>query len=215
MTLTRTTTLTPLCLVAGALMNSSAAITTTATSKPNFVIILIDDLGYGDIGPFGATTQKTPNLDKMAAEGMKMTSFYACPISSPARMSIMTGCYPIRSGMPEGVFMPADHKGINPDELTVAELLKGQGYKTACIGKWHLGDAPEFMPTNNGFDTYYGLPYSNDMSPKEDGGKNHFDGTGDPRMNEPMPPLPLIQGDKVLKIVKTAEQEGLVEDYTK
>ena len=211
--LSPTVALAPVCLASSAFMSFVEA-KNNITPKPNFVVILIDDLGYGDIGPFGATTQKTPNLDKMAAEGMKMTSFYACPISSPARMSIMTGCYPIRSGMPEGVFMPADHKGMNPYELTVAELLKGQGYKTACIGKWHLGDAPEFMPTNNGFDTYYGLPYSNDMAGKDDGGKTQYEGTGDPRMNEPMPPLPLMKGDKVLKTVKTADQEALLADYT-
>ena len=133
--LSRTTALAPLCIAASGLMNQAEA----KNSKPNFVVILIDDMGYGDIGPFGATTQKTPNLDKMAAEGMKLTSFYACPISSPSRMALMTGSYPIRAGMPEGVFMPADKNGINPNEITVAELLKAQGYKTACIGKMAFG----------------------------------------------------------------------------
>ncbi len=209
--LSRTTALAPLYIAASGLMNQAEA----KNSKPNFVVILIDDMGYGDIGPFGATTQKTPNLDKMAAEGMKLTSFYACPISSPSRMALMTGSYPIRAGMPEGVFMPADKNGINPNEITVAELLKAQGYKTACIGKWHLGDAPEFMPNRHGFDYYFGLPYSNDMSPREEGGKSQYEATSDPRQNEPMPPLPLLRNDKVLKQVKTEDQEALIEDYTK
>ena len=209
--ISRTTALAPLCMAASAFTNQVEA----KNTKPNFVVILIDDMGYGDIGPFGATTQKTPNLDRMAAEGMMMTSFYACPISSPSRMALMTGSYPIRAGMPEGVFMPADKKGINPNEITVAELLKAQGYKTACIGKWHLGDAPEFMPNRHGFDYYYGLPYSNDMSPREDGGKSQYEATSDPRQNEPMPPLPLMRNNKILKQVKTDEQEILIEDYTK
>jgi arylsulfatase A-like enzyme len=163
----------------------------TVADKPNFVVILIDDLGYGDIGPFGATTQKTPHLDRLAREGMRLTCFYAAPVCSPSRASLMTGCYPIRVGVPPGVFFPADPNGLNPDEVTVAELLKEQGYAPACIGKWHLGDAPEFLPTRQGFDYYYGLPYSNDMSPEKDGGQGYLAELRDPRAHRAFPPLPL------------------------
>jgi arylsulfatase A len=129
---------------------------------PNIVVIFIDDLGYGDIGPFGATKQQTPSLDRMAAEGMKLTSFYAAPVCSVSRAQLLTGCYGVRVGVP-GVYFPAGPEGLNPAEVTIAERLKSLGYATACIGKWHLGDQPEFLPTRQGFDRYYGIPYSNDM----------------------------------------------------
>src|SRR4051812_38301013 len=130
--------------------------------KPNVVILFIDDLGYADIGPFGATKQKTPNLDRMAREGMKLTSFYAAPVCSVSRAQMLTGCYGVRVSMP-GVLSPASRSGLNPAEVTVAERLKERGYATICIGKWHLGDQPAFLPTRQGFDHYFGLPYSNDM----------------------------------------------------
>lgn len=136
--------------------------TAHAASPPNFVVIFIDDLGYGDIGPFGATKQETPNLDRMAAEGRKLTSFYAAPVCSVSRAQLLTGCYGVRVGVP-GVYFPAGPEGLNPAEITIAERLKALGYATACIGKWHLGDQPEFLPTRQGFDRYYGIPYSNDM----------------------------------------------------
>ena len=132
------------------------------SAKPNVVIIYIDDLGYGDIGPFGATKQKTPNLDRMAQEGMKLTSFYAAPVCSVSRAQLMTGCYGARVSVP-GVFGPGGSNGLHPQENTIADLLKQQGYATMCIGKWHLGDQPEFLPTKQGFDHYFGIPYSNDM----------------------------------------------------
>ncbi|MDA1040682.1 MAG: sulfatase-like hydrolase/transferase [Planctomycetota bacterium] len=136
--------------------------TAHAASPPNFVVIFIDDLGYGDIGPFGATKQQTPNLDRMAAEGLKLTSFYAAPVCSVSRAQLLTGCYGVRVDVP-GVYFPAGPHGLNPAEVTIAERLKPLGYATACIGKWHLGDQPEFLPTRQGFDRYYGIPYSNDM----------------------------------------------------
>ena len=177
---------------------------------PNFVVIFIDDMGYGDIGPFGSTLNRTPNLDSMAAEGMKLTSFYAAPVCTPSRASLMTGSYPIRNGLQtgswHGVLMPGDEHGIHPEEITIAELLQERGYATACIGKWHLGDQPPFLPTRNGFDYYYGLPYSNDMNP------------GAPRNIRNHPPLPLLRGEKlrgeeVLQEVK--DQSFLTGAYTK
>jgi len=133
-----------------------------AADRPNVVVIFIDDLGYGDIGPFGATGQKTPRLDRMAAEGMRLTSFYAAPACSISRAQLLTGCYGPRVGRPY-VFGPASAEGLNPAEVTIAERLRPLGYATACIGKWHLGDQPEFLPTRQGFDRYFGIPYSNDM----------------------------------------------------
>ncbi|MGI9241353.1 MAG: sulfatase family protein [Verrucomicrobiales bacterium] len=134
-----------------------------AERKPNFVLIFIDDMGYGDIGPFGSELNRTPHLDRMAAEGMKLTSFYAAPVCSASRAQLLTGSYAPRVSVP-GVFFPAGKLGLNPDELTVADYLKESGYATMCVGKWHLGDQREFLPTNNGFDGYYGIPYSNDMA---------------------------------------------------
>jgi arylsulfatase A len=133
-----------------------------AVEKPNIILINIDDLGYADISPFGGKVQ-TPNLDRMAAEGMKLASHYAAPVCSPSRAAMMTGCYPKRVLPISGVLFPSAAVGLNPDETTVAEVLKKQGYLTTCIGKWHLGDQPEFLPTAQGFDSYFGIPYSNDM----------------------------------------------------
>ena len=117
--------------------------------KPNIILIFIDDMGYGDIGPFGSTKNRTPNLDRMAKEGMKLTSFYAAPVCSVSRAQVLTGCYGQRVSIP-GVLFPGAPVGINPEEHTVAELVKAQGYATMCIGKWHVGDQPEFFPTRHG-----------------------------------------------------------------
>jgi arylsulfatase A len=137
-------------------------------SKPNFIIIFCDDLGYGDLGIFGHPTIKTPHLDRMAFEGQKWTNFYvAASVCTPSRAAIMTGRYPIRSGMCSSarrVLFPDSTGGLPEREVTIAEALKDQGYTTGCIGKWHLGHLPQFLPTNNGFDSYYGIPYSNDMN---------------------------------------------------
>lgn len=140
-----------------------------AEKKPNFIIIFCDDLGYADIGPFGSENHRTPNIDRMASEGIKLTSFYStCCVCTPSRSSLMTGCYPKRVGMHENekgqwVLFPGNQRGLNPDETTIAEVLKEQGYATAIVGKWHLGDQPEFLPTRQGFDSYFGIPFSNDM----------------------------------------------------
>ena len=151
----------------------SAPLVQATERKPNIIIVFCDDLGYADIGPFGAKKHATPVLDQMAREGMRLTDFYStCPVCTPSRSSLMTGCYPRRVNMHVDeqnlcVLFPAARKGLNPEEVTLAEVLKEQNYSTMCIGKWHLGDHPDFMPTNHGFDHYFGIPYSNDMNRKE------------------------------------------------
>jgi arylsulfatase A len=134
-----------------------------AAEKPNVVLIFVDDLGIGDIGPFGNKVNRTPNLDRLAAQGMKFNSFYATPVCSMSRTCLMTGCYNVRLSVP-GVLFPESKIGLNPQETTVAETLKSVGYATACVGKWHLGHRDAFLPTRQGFDSYFGIPYSNDMS---------------------------------------------------
>nr|MBR9812130.1 sulfatase [bacterium] len=151
----------------------SAPLIQATERKPNIIIVFCDDLGYADIGPFGAKKHATPVLDQMAREGMRLTDFYStCSVCTPSRSSLMTGCYPRRVSMHVDeknlcVLFPAARKGLNPEEVTIAEVLKKQNYSTMCIGKWHLGDHPDFMPTNHGFDHYFGIPYSNDMNRKE------------------------------------------------
>jgi arylsulfatase A-like enzyme len=135
--------------------------------RPNVVIIFCDDLGYVDLGCFGHPTIRTPNLARMAREGQKWTNFYvAASVCTPSRAGLMTGRLPIRNGMCSDrrrVLFPDSAGGLPPEELTVAEVLKGAGYATACVGKWHLGHLPKYLPTSQGFDQYFGIPYSNDM----------------------------------------------------
>jgi arylsulfatase len=134
--------------------------------SPNIIFILTDDQGYGDLGIYGATDIETPNLDQLAAEGARFSSYYATqPVCSASRASILTGCYPNRIGI-HNAYSPGSKVGLNPEETTLAELLKAKGYATGIFGKWHLGDAPEFQPRKHGFDEYYGILYSNDMWPK-------------------------------------------------
>ena len=156
--------------------------------KPNVVFILTDDQGFEDVGCFGAPAIKTPHLDQMAKEGIKLIDFSATqPVCSASRASYLTGCYPNRIGI-HNALMPDAKIGLNPEEITIADMLKEQGYNTAIFGKWHLGDAPEFMPTKQGFDEYFGIPYSNDMWPHhpQQGPIFNFD------------PLPLYQNEKVI-----------------
>ncbi|WP_414661724.1 sulfatase family protein [Horticoccus sp. 23ND18S-11] len=176
-----------------------AATAAVASAQPNVVIIFIDDMGYGDIGPFGATKQKTPNLDRMAREGMKLTSFYAAPVCSVSRAQLLTGCYGARVSVP-GVYPPGSKNGLNPAEFTIAERLKERGYATMCIGKWHVGDQPDFLPTRQGFDHYFGIPYSNDM-------QRASTQTGE-RV------VPLVRDDKVLELLTDEKQSRIVERYT-
>jgi arylsulfatase A len=136
-----------------------------ARRLPNFVFILCDDLGYGDLGCYGSRI-RTPNLDHMAAEGIRFTNFCSAdPVCSPSRAALLTGRYPTRVGVPRVLF-PQDTGGLNRDETTLPTLLKGRGYRTMCIGKWHLGRPVPYLPTSRGFDSYFGIPYSNDMTPR-------------------------------------------------
>ena len=142
--------------------------------KPNIVLIFTDDQGYGDLGSFGSTTIRTPHLDRLAREGRKFTSFMsASSVCTPSRAALLTGSYPKRVGLHKGVLFPTSPTGLNPAEHTIADHLKQQGYATAAFGKWHLGHHPEVLPTANGFDAYFGIPYSNDM--------NHPDNQGKPK----------------------------------
>lgn len=134
-----------------------------SSGRPNIILIFVDDLGYGDIGPFGATKVRTPHLDKLASEGTKFTSFYGTPVCSMSRACLMTGCYNARVSIP-GVLFPASQIGLHSNETTLAEIVKQQGYSTICVGKWHLGHREPFLPTKQGFDSYFGIPYSNDMT---------------------------------------------------
>ncbi len=182
-------------LLAGMAGNSAFS---QSKKKPNVVLIFADDMGYGDLSSFGHPTIHTPNLDQMAREGTKLTSFYAtAPVCTPSRAALLTGRYPVRAGQP-GNLGPGSKGGLPLSEITLAQLLKKQGYRTACIGKWHLGyDPEEYMPTSRGFDSYYGLLYSNDMIP------------------------PWVQTDKPLKLYRDTtpiehpvNQNTLTERYT-
>jgi arylsulfatase A len=157
-----------LAVLAAAFFRSDLA--TAAAESPNIIIILADDLGYGDLGCYGHPTIRTPNIDRMAAEGLRFTDFYAGQsYCTPSRAALLTGRLAVRSGVAGRagpglhVFYPKDKGGLPTDEITIARALKTKGYSTACIGKWHLGHLPEFLPTSHGFDTFFGLPYSNDM----------------------------------------------------
>lgn len=163
---------------------------TAADPLPNFVIVFVDDMGYGDIGCFGARGISTPNIDRMAQDGRRFTSFcVAQAVCSASRAALMTGCYSNRVGI-LGALGPRATHGINDNEITVAQVLKQRGYHTAIFGKWHLGHHPKFLPTHHGFDEYFGLPYSNDMGPRPGQDPNN------PKSN---PALPLIEGDKVVE----------------
>ena len=187
---------------------------TTLPAKPNFIVINIDDLGYADIGPFGSKLNRTPNLDRMAQEGRKFTSFYAAPVCSPSRASLMTGCYPKRALPIPHVLFPGNDVGLAPEEVTVAEVLKGAGYATGIVGKWHLGDQRPFLPLQQGFDSYYGLPYSNDMGPTQDGIKSSLGQPLPKPRDKEQPPLPLMRDNTVLQRVLPDDQQALVERYT-
>ena len=182
-----------------------------AQSNPNIVIIFTDDQGYADVGCFGAEGYETPNLDKMASEGMRFTDFYvAQAVCGASRAALLTGCYPNRISM-LGAPGPKSKHGINPDEILIPEMLKNKGYSTGMFGKWHLGHHKKSLPIHHGFDEYYGLPYSNDMWP-------HHPGVRHLPMKERLkkwPHLPLIEGDQIIDDeVTPEEQKSLTTDYT-
>jgi len=182
---------------------SLAARPSSRARLPNFIVIFCDNLGYGDIGCYGSERNRTPAIDRMAREGMRFTSFYVSSgVCTPSRASLLTGCYPRRVNLHVNssgglVLVAGDHKGLNPDEITIAEILKRCGYATACIGKWHLGDQPPFFPTRHGFDYYLGIPYSDDMVATPDGSR---------------PPLPLMRNEKVIEA--PVDRDTLTQRYT-
>jgi arylsulfatase A-like enzyme len=163
-----------------------------SVNPPNIVLIFVDDLGYGDLGSYGASGFETPNLDKLASQGTRFTNFYAAQaVCSASRAGLMTGCYPNRIGI-SGALMPWSKVGLNSEETTIAELLKPMGYATSIVGKWHLGHQEEFLPLQHGFDEYYGLPYSNDMWPVNYDG-NPITDSNDFKIKYPV--LHLIEGN--------------------
>ena len=185
---------------------------TQNTENPNIIIVFIDDEGYGDVGCYGATGFETPNLDQLASQGMRFTNFYSAqPVCSASRAGLLTGCYPNRIGF-SGALFPHHEIGLNPNEFTIAEMLKEQGYATACFGKWHLGWQKEFLPLQHGFDEYTGVPYSNDMWPNSNvTGERLPAGEG----RGAYPELPLIEGNEVAeRITSLKDQDKLTTLYT-
>lgn len=179
--------------------------------SPNIIIIFTDDMGYGDLGCFGNKLTKTPHLDKLAEQGVKFTDFYAgASLCTPSRAALLTGTYPVRNNMAtnfrgECVCFPVDEMGLNPSEVTIAELLKQKDYRTALIGKWHLGDQKEFLPTQQGFDYYYGVPYSNDT------GEGRFKWRGSNQTYD-QPQIPLMRNETVIE--QPVVQNTLTKRYT-
>lgn len=204
-------------LLVSLLALGASALPGADVNKPNIVLIFVDDLGYGDISPFGSTTNKTPQLDKMAAEGMKFTSFYATPVCSMSRASLMTGCYNTRISVP-GVLFPSSKIGLSPDEITLAEIMKSQGYATTAIGKWHLGHREALLPTKQGFDSFFGIPYSNDMSLDPKNARFAKDCVFREGMNEESAQkpkddtVPLMRGTEIVEY--PADQSTLTKRYT-
>src|SRR5436305_757778 len=169
-----------------------------AADTPNVVIVFTDDQGYGDLGCFGAKDIATPNIDKLAKQGVKLTDFHVSqPVCSASRASLLTGCYANRIGI-HGALGPNARHGLGAGETTLAEVCKSKGYATGMVGKWHLGHHPPFLPTRHGFDSYFGLPYSNDMWPKHPTAK--------------FPDLPLIEGEKTIEL--NPDQSQLTTRYT-
>ncbi len=195
--------------IAGCTEQSAVPTKSESRELPNFIIILCDDLGYGDIGCYGSKKHRTPHVDKMAAEGMRFTDFHvAASLCTPSRAALLTGCYPRRVNMHmdaegQGVIFPVSKSGLNTSEITIPKLLKQKNYATACIGKWHLGDQPEFLPTQNGFDYYFGIPYSNDMGGGPEAAYKKF---------SHFPILPLMRNEKVIEA--PAVQDTLTKRYT-
>lgn len=183
-----------------AILALSASMASAKT--PNVILFFVDDMGYGDVGCYGAKGWKTPVLDKLATEGMRFTDFHvAQPVCSASRAALLTGCYPNRIGIAGALNSTAKH-GINASETTIAEIFKSKGYITGIAGKWHLGHYPQFLPTKHGFDSWLGLPYSNDMWPLHPNGKSTH------------PPLPLFRNETVINVNVTAkDQETLSKIY--
>lgn len=199
-------------LLAGLLFLAAAAVA-QKTAPPNIVLIFMDDMGYGDPVCYGGGPYKTPNIDALAVTGMRFTNFYAAQaVCSASRSALLTGSYPTRIGL-HGALDHNSKIALNPKEETIAELLKGRGYATGMVGKWHLGNRPPFLPLQQGFDEYLGLPYSNDMWPVHYDGKPYAPDSNNYRSSYPQ--LPLIEGNTTVRNLKTLEdQSGLTKIYT-
>jgi arylsulfatase A-like enzyme len=179
--------------------------TPSQTASPNVIIIFMDDMGYGDLECYGGFPYHTPNINKLAAQGMRFTNFYSAQaVCSASRAALLTGCYPNRLGI-HGALFPSSKVALNPDEETIAELLKQKGYATGMVGKWHLGQRPPFFPLQQGFDEYLGLPYSNDMWPVDYDGKPITD---EKNSRYKLPPLPLIDGNNKIREIKTLQDQA-------
>lgn len=173
----------------------------SSAPRPNVILVFIDDMGYGDIGAYGSKTNKTPNIDKIAREGVKFSDFYLASIAcSPSRAALMTGCYAERVGMDGRVCFPYEAKALGPDEYTMGQMFQDAGYATGCFGKWHLGHRPGFLPQDRGFDVYQGIPYSNDMWV--------------PFKSFIFPPLPWIVGEEAVAIVRDELDQSLLTEAT-
>lgn len=197
----------PLFALVACLLSFARPAAAIPPAKPNFIVILCDNLGYGDIEPYGSTLHRTPHLVRMAAEGRKFTHFcVTAGVCTPSRASLMTGCYAQRVSLHRNerdhhVLRPVSPHGLHPDEITLAEVLREQGYATAIIGKWHLGDQPPFLPTRQGFDSFFGIPYSDDMTERVwDRDGSHW------------PPLPLMENETVIEA--PVDRDGLTRRYT-
>jgi arylsulfatase A-like enzyme len=213
-------------LFIGCHQNNEKSQEKSANSKPNIILIFTDDQGYGDLGCYGSPNIETPNIDRMAAEGMRMTSFYAAAVCGPSRAQLMTGCYHSRVSHSFNE-LPESDLGLHSNEITMAEVLKTAGYNTMHIGKWHLGDAPEFLPTSQGFDKFFGFPYSHDMWPYHC--KTALEGLEDTVLMKQIleraervgytvggawkfPPLPLMENEEVIEL--NPDQEQMTRSYT-
>ena len=182
--------------------------------KPNVIIIFTDDQGYGDLSSYGHPNIRTPHIDKMAAEGQKWTNFYAAAsVCTPSRAGLLTGRYPVRSGMASDVhrvLFPNSKGGLPDQEITIAEQMKKAGYHTAMVGKWHLGHHEQYLPTNHGFETYYGIPYSNDMDPVEE--KPPYWEYADEYIPYEYYNVPLMRNTEVIE--RPADQNTITRRYT-
>ena len=199
--------------LAAILLAALSAASGQAPRPPNIIIIMADDLGYGDLGCYGHPSIRTPNLDRMAAEGMRFTDFYSsAPVCTPSRAGLMTGRLPVRTGMSSNtrrVLFPDSAGGLPADEITIARALKSRGYATACVGKWHLGHLPQYLPTRHGFDFYFGIPYSNDMD-RDPASPRGRDGMFNPRIEYWK--VPLLRNEA--EVERPVDQQTLTRRYT-